>query len=143
MNNPKKYVSQAVKLQAERIMRLQAASVALRAVVRAIEYDWGSGSIRPMHERAQEGLQALSNTLHERLSEAWNQLAWFGGMNPEADKLLQGRTRSWFEKKTNGIMDFVGMGGCHYTKDADAFRAEVLSFFNMNPKAKKAKKRAK
>ena len=143
VSKPKKYISKAMQLQSARILRLQAAQVALRAVARAIEHDWGDGSIRALPQDAQNGLNALSGVLFERLNEAWNQVAYFAGIHPDADKMLNSRTRRWFENQHACIMDFLGMGGGYYETDRAAFRAEVLSFFNMNPKAKKAKKRAK
>jgi len=126
-----KWTSRAVRLQADRILALQAATVGLRAVVRAVQYGGLDGRMRGLSPQADAGLNALSETLYQELSEAWNQLAWFAGFHPEADALLKARTASWFEDQTCGIMDFLGMTGQYYVKDKDAFRAEVLGLLGV------------
>jgi hypothetical protein len=76
-----------------------------------------------------ETINSVHAKLYADLANAWNDLSYFAPISEHALDLLAQRTKTWFAAEETEVMSFLGQYGSYYTKDKDAFKAEVRAMF--------------
>ena len=129
-NEPRDYVSEAIKIQKQKLSHIKLMSELLffvsRIATTELRQEMG------MYGHNQEEFSKCMNNLHNILSAGENEvhrrLSAFVDIDPKVNKMLRDETLRWFEKEDHAIMSTYLDMNSYYDKDEKAFRKQVLDY---------------